>query len=222
MLPPPQTTGRPKITGPLPELGDDDLPTNAAVLDDATVTFDALPDRPVEDFVADFKALVEPSGVEVEVIMAFSPAITDTGSRLYSAIQDITAERHPGSRVMPAVSPGFTDSHYFRERGVVAYGWSPIVLRPGDGPPHGVDESISVEAVRATALLAGMRRVRPCLMTTATTALALLPVVTSQGRGADVMVPMALPSLGGMAAILMTLFVVPVLYAWVEERRLGS
>jgi Cu(I)/Ag(I) efflux system membrane protein CusA/SilA len=57
-------------------------------------------------------------------------------------------------------------------------------------------------------------------MTTATTALALLPVVTSQGRGADVMVPMALPSVGGMGTIILTLFTVPVLYAWVEEFRL--
>jgi len=81
-------------------------------------------------------------------------------------------------------------------------------------PPH------SVEEVRDRAVEAGQRRVRPCLMTTATTALALLPVITSQGRGADVMVPMALPSVGGMGAILLTLFVVPVLYAWVEERRI--
>ena len=58
-------------------------------------------------------------------------------------------------------------------------------------------------------------------MTTATTALALLPIITSQGRGADVMVPMALPSVGGMGAILLALFVVPVLFAWVEERTLG-
>jgi len=78
----------------------------------------------------------------------------------------------------------------------------------------------TVEEVRDRAVEAGQRRVRPCLMTTATTALALLPVITSQGRGADVMVPMALPSVGGMGAILLTLFVVPVLYAWVEERRL--
>jgi Cu(I)/Ag(I) efflux system membrane protein CusA/SilA len=78
----------------------------------------------------------------------------------------------------------------------------------------------TIEEVRERAVEAGQRRVRPCLMTTATTALALLPVITSQGRGADVMVPMALPSVGGMGAILLTLFVVPVLYAWVEERRL--
>ncbi len=78
----------------------------------------------------------------------------------------------------------------------------------------------TVEEVRERVVEAGQRRVRPCLMTTATTALALLPVITSQGRGADVMVPMALPSIGGMGAILLTLFVVPVLYAWVEEREL--
>ena len=73
--------------------------------------------------------------------------------------------------------------------------------------------------VRARVLDAGMRRVRPCLMTTATTILALIPVITSQGRGSDVMVPMALPSVGGMTIELMTLFVVPVLYCWMEELR---
>jgi copper/silver efflux system protein len=47
---------------------------------------------------------------------------------------------------------------------------------------------------------AGQRRVRPCLMTTATTILALLPVLTSTGRGSDIMVPMAIPTFGGMSA----------------------
>jgi Cu(I)/Ag(I) efflux system membrane protein CusA/SilA len=77
------------------------------------------------------------------------------------------------------------------------------------------------EEVHARTLEAGLRRVRPCLMTTATTLLALLPVVTSQGRGADIMVPLALPALGGMTVALITLFVVPVLYSAVEERRLA-
>ena len=49
-------------------------------------------------------------------------------------------------------------------------------------------------------------------MTTATTLLALLPILSSSGRGADVMIPMAIPSFGGMAIALITLFVVPVLY----------
>jgi Cu(I)/Ag(I) efflux system membrane protein CusA/SilA len=80
----------------------------------------------------------------------------------------------------------------------------------------------TVPEVRERVLEAGLRRVRPCLMTTATTLLALLPVITSQGRGADVMVPMALPVVGGMAVELVTLFVVPVLYAWTEELSLSD
>ncbi len=82
------------------------------------------------------------------------------------------------------------------------------------------DPPMSRAEVRARTMEAGTRRVRPCLMTTATTILALLPVITSQGRGADIMMPMALPAVGGMAIELMTLFVVPVLYCAFEERRI--
>ena len=57
-------------------------------------------------------------------------------------------------------------------------------------------------------------------MTTATTILALLPVLTSTGRGADIMIPMAIPSFGGMVGALLTLFVVPILYCFVQEARL--
>ncbi len=76
------------------------------------------------------------------------------------------------------------------------------------------------EAVRQTVLAAGERRVRPCLMTTATTILALLPVLTSVGRGSDVMVPMAIPSFGGMLVEVVTMLVVPVLFCWIAEVKL--
>jgi len=74
---------------------------------------------------------------------------------------------------------------------------------------------------RARILDAGRRRIRPCLMTTATTFTALLPVVSASGRGADLMRPMAVPILGGMAVELLTLFVVPVLYDrwWAHRTR---
>jgi Cu(I)/Ag(I) efflux system membrane protein CusA/SilA len=80
----------------------------------------------------------------------------------------------------------------------------------------------SAEAVREAVVLAGTRRVRPCLMTSATTLLALLPVITSSGRGAEVMLPMAIPSFGGMALALMSMFIVPVLWSWREERALAN
>ncbi|MBC8206133.1 MAG: efflux RND transporter permease subunit [Kiritimatiellales bacterium] len=67
---------------------------------------------------------------------------------------------------------------------------------------------------------AAQRRVRPCLMTSATTILALIPVLTSTGRGSDVMVPMAIPSFGGMLVVLISIFVVPILYSVVQERKL--
>ncbi len=75
------------------------------------------------------------------------------------------------------------------------------------------------EGIRAAVRLAAQRRIRPALMTMATTLLALLPVLTSRGRGADIMVPMAIPSFGGMAIALLTVFVVPVLYCGVAEFR---
>ncbi|MGB5704982.1 MAG: efflux RND transporter permease subunit [Polyangiales bacterium] len=78
----------------------------------------------------------------------------------------------------------------------------------------------SVGEVHDLVVEAGQRRVRPCIMTTATTLLALLPVVTAQGRGSDLMVPMALPSVGGVVLALVTLFTVPVLYSIGEERQL--
>lgn len=81
-------------------------------------------------------------------------------------------------------------------------------------------ETVDKKGIHAKVIEAGMRRVRPCLMTTATTLLALLPILTSQGRGADVMLPMAIPVFGGMLVALITLFVVPVLYAWYKEVQL--
>ncbi|MFD1015768.1 efflux RND transporter permease subunit [Winogradskyella rapida] len=74
--------------------------------------------------------------------------------------------------------------------------------------------------IRASIVEAGEKRIRPCLMTTATTILALLPVLTSTGRGSDIMIPMAIPSFGGMLIALITLFVVPVLFSWKSEVQL--
>ncbi|WP_432271462.1 efflux RND transporter permease subunit [Autumnicola tepida] len=73
--------------------------------------------------------------------------------------------------------------------------------------------------IRASVVEAGEKRIRPCLMTTATTILALLPVLTSTGRGSDIMIPMAIPGFGGMLIALITLFVVPVLFSWRKEMK---
>ncbi|MBT8284129.1 MAG: efflux RND transporter permease subunit [Flavobacteriaceae bacterium] len=75
----------------------------------------------------------------------------------------------------------------------------------------------TIEGVRSAVLEAGKKRVRPAMMTAAVAIIALLPVLTSTGKGADIMIPMAIPTFGGMAIQIMTMFVVPVLQAFWRE-----
>ncbi len=75
----------------------------------------------------------------------------------------------------------------------------------------------AVGEIREAVLQAGLKRIRPCLMTTATTVIGLMPVFWAQGRGSDVMQPIAIPAVGGMAVQLITLFIVPCLFCAVEE-----
>ena len=78
----------------------------------------------------------------------------------------------------------------------------------------------SVKELRGVILQAGSKRVRPAMMTTATTIIALLPVLTSTGKGSDIMVPMAIPLFGGMTIEVLTMFVVPVLYSMWQEGKI--
>ncbi|MFX0555536.1 efflux RND transporter permease subunit [Maribacter sp. CXY002] len=76
------------------------------------------------------------------------------------------------------------------------------------------------KGIRLAALEAAEKRIRPCLMTTVTTILALLPVMTSTGKGSDIMIPMAIPIFGGMVIDITSYFIVPVLYSWKKELQL--
>jgi Cu(I)/Ag(I) efflux system membrane protein CusA/SilA len=75
----------------------------------------------------------------------------------------------------------------------------------------------TVHEVREAVVAAGKKRVRPAMMTTAVAVIALLPVLTSTGKGADIMVPMAIPTFGGMIIQVMTIFVVPLFQAMWRE-----
>ncbi|MBT3385186.1 MAG: efflux RND transporter permease subunit [Prolixibacteraceae bacterium] len=80
----------------------------------------------------------------------------------------------------------------------------------------------TVKEVRQLVLEAGSKRVRPAIMTTATTIIALLPILTSTGKGSDIMVPMAIPLFGGMTIEVLTMFVVPVLYSMWQEGKVKA
>jgi Cu(I)/Ag(I) efflux system membrane protein CusA/SilA len=76
----------------------------------------------------------------------------------------------------------------------------------------------TVHDIREAIVMAGKKRVRPAMMTTAVAVIALLPVLSSTGKGADIMVPMAIPVFGGMIIQVMTIFVVPLFQAMWRER----
>jgi copper/silver efflux system protein len=78
----------------------------------------------------------------------------------------------------------------------------------------------SIDEIRATVVEAGLKRIRPCLMTLSTTVFGLMPIFWATGRGSDVMQPMAIPSVGGMAvSLLITIFIAPTLFCAIEERK---
>jgi acetylornithine deacetylase/succinyl-diaminopimelate desuccinylase-like protein len=104
-----------------------------------------LPDRSSDDFIEDFNNLIKPAGVEVELVLAFAPAVSSTNSEFFKHIKSVTASMYPGSRVAPAVSTGFTDSHFTRELGIDSYGFNPIIFNPDDfSGVHGNNERVSV------------------------------------------------------------------------------
>jgi acetylornithine deacetylase/succinyl-diaminopimelate desuccinylase-like protein len=108
-----------------------------------------LPDKPAEVFIEELKAVIADSGVTVDTIMAFTPAISDTNTRLFQAIVNVTGELHPGSRVLPSVSTGFTDSHFTRDLGIVSYGFNPLITVVGtETGVHGNDEHVNEAAFR--------------------------------------------------------------------------
>ena len=77
----------------------------------------------------------------------------------------------------------------------------------------------TIHDVREAVVMAGKKRVRPAMMTTAVAVIALLPVLSSTGKGADIMVPMAIPMFGGMVIQVMTVFVVPLFQSmWRESQ----
>ena len=105
-----------------------------------------VPDQDPDAFESLLRTVINDPLVEVERLMAFTPAVSTTDTELYRAIEEVTRAHHPQATVVPGVLTGFTDSHFFRDLGIVSYGYSPfLVPREDEGGVHGNDERISVE-----------------------------------------------------------------------------
>lgn len=109
-----------------------------------------LPDQDKQTFIDSLHTIINDDDVTIAEIMAFTPAISRTDSPLYELIEALMAERRPEARVIPGVSTGFTDSHFFRDLGIASYGFGAFVIPQSDRRGvHGNNERIGVDELVA-------------------------------------------------------------------------
>jgi len=123
-----------------------------------------LPGGRCSDFANRIRAAVADPGVRVEPFLSFPARSSPADTPLFDAIRRTAAERDPGAVVVPRVIAGFNDAHYYRELGIVAYGFVPRWLSPADTRGiHGPDERISVDNLErgVHTLLAILERLEP-------------------------------------------------------------
>ncbi len=108
-----------------------------------------LPDERPEAVLSAIRGALAGEGVTVEAVLSFGPGVSSKDNFLYKAIEDTLTKRYPGVLVLPKLNAGFTDSHFFRERGISAYGFTPIILmKEQSAGVHGDNESISLENIK--------------------------------------------------------------------------
>ena len=104
-----------------------------------------LPGERCEDFVEALDEVIADPMVETRILLSFSSRSSPAKTALFEAIETVAHRQDPSAIVVPRMIGGFTDAHYFREQGIVAYGFTPRWLAATDSSGiHGVDERISI------------------------------------------------------------------------------
>ena len=108
-----------------------------------------LPDQDVAEFKRELGDALNDPGITIDQILGFTPAVSSTDNALYRTIVQVTKQHYPNAAIVPAVSTGFTDSHFFRDRGIASYGYAPFLIPQADeSGVHGNNERISLANVR--------------------------------------------------------------------------
>ena len=105
-----------------------------------------LPGWTIERWVAQIRHIVNDPSIRIDVILNFPPATSSTDTPLFASIEKAVHELAPGAGVVQTVDAGFTDSHFFRDKGIVSYGFEPFaVTREDDARVHGDNERIPIK-----------------------------------------------------------------------------
>jgi acetylornithine deacetylase/succinyl-diaminopimelate desuccinylase-like protein len=108
-----------------------------------------LPGEDPQKFVAALEKVVNDPEVKFSILLNFPPLASAADTALFRAIRAV-AERHdPQAPVVPAVLGGFTDSHYFRRKGIVSYGFTGLPISEDDARRvHGTNERLALANLR--------------------------------------------------------------------------
>lgn len=127
---------------------------------EAQVDCRLLPDQDHAGFLRELAGAINDPTIAIDTIIAFTAAVSSTESPLYRSIVDLVRRNYPAASIAPAVSTGFTDSHWFRDLGIASFGFSPFVIPAADeGGVHGNNERVSIENIRkGTAMMLDLVR----------------------------------------------------------------
>jgi len=104
-----------------------------------------LPDQDAAAFLEEMRERIDDDHIRVEEIMLFGPAASSSDTPLYELLADVSRRHYPDAGIVTAVTSGFTDSHFFRDIGIVSYGFSPVMIEEGDARTvHGNNERIPI------------------------------------------------------------------------------
>lgn len=107
-----------------------------------------VPGEKLNQWIAELKHVIKDDNIKIEPILAFEANASPTDSGLVKAVAVVAKQRYPQALISFPVLTGFTDSHYFRDLGVMSYGFWPFVASPRElgGGFHGNDERIGKKA----------------------------------------------------------------------------
>jgi len=108
-----------------------------------------LPGEDPKSFLQTIRELIGDDNVKIEVILNFPSESSPEKSSLMNAIEALAARQDGKAPVIPTMLTGFTDSHYFRRLGLVAYGFIPLeVTQDQARTVHGANERVSIDNLR--------------------------------------------------------------------------
>jgi acetylornithine deacetylase/succinyl-diaminopimelate desuccinylase-like protein len=119
------------------------IPPSASALLDCRL----LPGWTIDRWRDQVRKIVQDDSIQIETVLNFASTASPVNTLLYADIQEAVKQLHPGAGVAQTIETGFTDSHFFRERGIVSYGFEPFAISEADtARVHGNDERIPVKA----------------------------------------------------------------------------